>query len=339
MDEKEIRDFLLDNQDYLEGLAKIIEYEEENDKDNHFTDKAGSRSEWEYSDVGMHPSRINKLVTEGIVDKIYSSQSSTKYALNDFEEAKKAYAKLPSPDESGNVVEEVDHDFPDKGDLPEKLFDEVLGYDDVKWLFKRGLTTDEITNFLMVGPPGSAKTVFLLSIRDHLEDASFVTARSTSAGFVDKMFEQKPKYMLIDELDDTPEETQEALSSYTETGILSETKHDKDREMKINTKTLASANNISDVQGHIENRFTTLHFEPYSKDEYIEVCEHVLPMKEGTDTEESRDIARAVWDLRGEGDVRQAIQVARLSEGDPERVVSVLKKYSGGKSGLDGLIG
>lgn len=333
-----IEEFILENGDYKEILSKMVMYEEENQIENRTAERKEVDSYWDYSDVSEHPSRINKLVTEGIVRKIMDTNSTTLYSLRNRQACKDA---LESVSEKVNEdgVEEVEHDFPDPEDLPEQLFDEVIGYDDVKWLLERGLTTDSITNFLMVGPPGSAKTVFLLSIRDHIGDAAFITAQSTGPGFTDKLFEDKPKFMLIDELDDMDGTHQEALSSYTETGIVSETKHEKDRELKINTKTLASANVLSDIENHIKDRFTVLKFDAYTRDEFIEVCENVLPMKEDCDEEEANEIAKAVWEMDEQGNVRKAIQIARLSRGDPHKVVSVLKKYSEAENDLASMFG
>jgi hypothetical protein len=43
-------------------------------------------------------------------------------------------------------------------------FGSIEGYDDIKYLLKRALSTDENYNLLFCGPPASAKTLFLLGI-------------------------------------------------------------------------------------------------------------------------------------------------------------------------------
>jgi hypothetical protein len=43
-------------------------------------------------------------------------------------------------------------------------FGNIVGYDDVKYLVRRVLDSDENYNLLFCGPPASAKTLFLVGI-------------------------------------------------------------------------------------------------------------------------------------------------------------------------------
>lgn len=331
------KEWLKDNQSYINILKAIIKYEENNQEpDHHYVEDTDYDSYWKSRDIGAHPNKIYQLEVNGFVDRVYDSSNKTVYTLEDRSEIKDIISEVEEDmasegdkKYSGEVVEAM-HSFPSQDDLPDGLFDEIIGYDDAKWLIKRGLTTDKITNFLLIGDSGTAKTVFLMSIMEYLDDAVFVSAsESTSAGVIDKMFTEKPRYMLIDEFDDMENSHQSAFASYTETGIVDETKFGKDRKMETNTKTFAAANDRDKIKDNIFDRFNVIEFERYTYDEFIEVCEHLLPMKEGKTPEESKKIAEAVWDYKGEGDVRAAIQVARLSRDDPEKVVGVLDEYSG----------
>lgn len=326
-----MKEYLKEHPDYIDIVEALIEYEEDNPcPDNVYIEDKDYDCCWESSDVTIHPSKLYQLETAGILDRVFDTNSTTSYALSDRQEIRNIVGSLPRVEGDGTIT--ISHNFPDEEELPDDLFDEVLGYEDVKWLLRRGITTDKITNFLLIGPPGSAKTVFLMCI-NKLEDAEFIPAYDASGpGFNEVMFSEQPKYVMFDELDDMASKHQKNLSSYTETGVVKEMKARKTREMKINTKTLASANHKSGILDHIVDRFTVLEFDEYTRDEYIEVCEHVLPMKEGTPEDEARTIAELLWEREGEGDVRQAIQVARLSRGDPQKVIGVLDDYSG--SGL-----
>lgn len=331
------KEYLAENPDYIDILERAIEFEEENKfPDSVVLEDTPYDSYWEYGDVNAHPNRVYQLEVNGFVERVMDTNRYKKFALSDREEIKSLIDEINDDYEDG--MRTVMHDFPDEEELPDDLFEEVIGYDDVKWLLRRGMSTDKITNFLFLGPPGSAKTVFLMCI-EKLGEAEFISApEATGPGFIDVLFENEPKYMLLDELEDMPNSHQKSLSQYTETGIVKETKYGKDRAMKTNTKTLATANDGSQILDHIEDRFTTLEFEPYDFEEFVEVCEHVLPMKEDKSKTESRMIAEAVWDYTSEGDVRQAIQIARLSRGDPEKVIEVLDNYSSSKeSGLSSL--
>lgn len=324
---KKAKNWLIDHPDYIPILRDLIEYEEANPGENEpwIKDKEFDTC-WRNTEVGYHPSKLYQLEANGILKRVMDTNRTTAYAVKNRDEIKELLKGL-NP-ESDDNIKEVMHEFPDEEKELDGVFDKVIGYEDVKWLFKRAMTTDGITNILLVGPPGSAKTVFLMCIEE-LGDAQFISGKPTSGpGVLDVMFEETPKYMLIDEMDDMEGEAQQVLSQYTETGIVDETKIGKTRKMKTNTKTFGSANTTDSIINQIEDRFLDLHFDPYTKEEFIEVCNHILVNSEGKNEDVATAIAEGVWDIEGSGDVRKAIQVARITRGDPEKVIGVLKNYS-----------
>lgn len=325
----EIKEYLRENPDYIDVLEDVIEYEEDNKREDHpFVEDKEYDSFWSYSDVGIDPNTLYQLEVNGISERVFDSNSNTSYSLIDRDACKDALDEVNEVFEDG--FEKAMHDFPDEEELEDiGVFDDVVGYEDVKFLFRRAMSGDDIVNIVMFGPPGSAKTVFLMCI-NKLQNSAFTSGKTTSGpGFIDLMFDEKPRYMAIDELDNMSKEDQKALSDYTSEGILVETKgNNKKRKLKTNTKTFASANRPDDVLEEIENRFVDLHFDPYTHDEFVEVCEHILPRNEDKTEEESRQIAEAIWDLEGRGNVRKAVQAARLSRGDPKKVLGILDDYS-----------
>lgn len=327
MIQSEVEKFISEKPKYMDIIKKIIKYEEENKKPDHsYINDEDYDTCWEYDDVRVKPQVLHQLNMAGIVDKVFDTQSTTAYSLSDREKIIDIIDHH-SVDEDGNMTEF--HNYPDEDELPDNLFDDVVGYDDIKWLLRRGLTTQKITNFLLVGPTGSAKTVFLMCIEDKLSNAEFVSGKPTSgAGVLDVMFTRTPKYMLIDEMDDMEPDVQKVLSQYTETGIVDETKIGKDRKLETNTKTIASANSVEPIIEQVEDRFLDLHFDPYTRDEYVEICGHILPRREDTPQDEAEQIAKLLWESEGEGDVRKAIHVARVSRGDPKKVIEILDDYS-----------
>ena len=73
--------------------------------------------------------------------------------------------------------------------------------------------------------------MFLQSLMTKLSNNSYFVdgGNTTKAGMVDYLFENRPKYLLIDEIDKMPAKDQTFLSNLMETGILTETKHKKTR--------------------------------------------------------------------------------------------------------------
>src|SRR5436309_8063894 len=81
-------------------------------------------------------------------------------------------------------------------------FDEIIGHDQIKKLFQMATTSNEPTHILLTGPPASAKTMFLLSLRQHLKSTYFFDgSNTTKAGIIDYLLENKLRYLLIDEID------------------------------------------------------------------------------------------------------------------------------------------
>jgi Holliday junction DNA helicase RuvB len=105
----------------------------------------------------------------------------------------------------------------------DKLFADVFGCEDIKRLFRMALDSKDVSSILLTGPPASAKTLFLQCLMK-LKDSHFIDCSSASkSGIVDYVFENKPKYLLLDELDKLSRKDQTFLLNLIETGIVSET--------------------------------------------------------------------------------------------------------------------
>jgi hypothetical protein len=73
----------------------------------------------------------------------------------------------------------------------ESLFDDIIGYDHLKRLFRMALDSNSAIHVLLVGPPASAKTMFLTSLIQ-LKNSYFADgANSTKAGMIHYLFANK----------------------------------------------------------------------------------------------------------------------------------------------------
>src|SRR5215471_14222591 len=107
------------------------------------------------------------------------------------------------------------------------LFDDIVGYDHIKRLFRMVLESGSRAHILLVGPPASAKTMFLTSLLKFLKNAYFVDgANATKAGVIQYLFENRPDYLLIDEIDKSAPKHQTFLLNLM---VVSETKFGKTR--------------------------------------------------------------------------------------------------------------
>jgi Holliday junction DNA helicase RuvB len=72
--------------------------------------------------------------------------------------------------------------------------------------------------------------MFLTSLLRSLKNAYFIDGgNTTKAGVIDYLFENRPRYLLMDEIDKLAPKHQTFLLNLMETGIISETKIQKNK--------------------------------------------------------------------------------------------------------------
>jgi hypothetical protein len=81
----------------------------------------------------------------------------------------------------------------------ESEFENIQGYNDIKDIVKRALDAEDNYNLLFIGPPASAKTLFLLGIMEYKKGAYFDGSNTTNR-ILDVLEEKRPKivYLLWD---------------------------------------------------------------------------------------------------------------------------------------------
>jgi Holliday junction DNA helicase RuvB len=211
---------------------------------------------------------------------------------------------------------------------PEPLFASIIGYDDVKRLFSLSLSSDRPVHVLLVGPPASAKTLFMLECMK-LERSYFTLgSHSTKSGMVDYLFEKRPRYLIVDEIEHMPMKDQTALLSLMETGIVAETKFQKTRNTQLKAWVFATSNGTDRMLTPLLSRFVVLHFKPYSFGSFAEVCTHIL-VREGVSADVAGAVADAVWNRLKSKDVRDCIKLGRLAKSreDVEWIAQTLRTY------------
>jgi hypothetical protein len=72
-------------------------------------------------------------------------------------------------------------------------FENILGYDDIKDIVKRELDAEDNYNLLFIGPPASAKTLFLLGIIEYKKGVYFDGSNTTSR-ILDVLEGKRPRY-------------------------------------------------------------------------------------------------------------------------------------------------
>jgi Holliday junction DNA helicase RuvB len=94
----------------------------------------------------------------------------------------------------------------------------IEGYQDLRDIIGRALETDENYNLLLVGPPASSKTLFLMGILDIRKDRVYFDGSNTTNRILDVLEEKRPKIILLDELDKMGKFWQNQLLNFMEYG-------------------------------------------------------------------------------------------------------------------------
>lgn len=209
--------------------------------------------------------------------------------------------------------------------VPEDLFAPIVGHDNVKQILRWAIDAKGRVGVLLQGPPASAKTLFLMELA-RLPDSYYCLAQTMSGpGLALALRLYEPRHLVIDEIDRLDPRDVGVLNSLLATGLVVETKVGKGPPIHLNTKTFAAGIHIEELPADLLSRFLKLRFPPYTPEQFAAVCLHILP-KEGCDGETAALIASEVWGMRGErADIREAVQIARLAQGDRGRVEELLR--------------
>lgn len=211
----------------------------------------------------------------------------------------------------------------------ENLFANIVGYDDIKRIFNYAFNSSLPVHILLVGPPGSAKTLFLMECMKLSRSYFTLGSHSTKAGMLDYLFNNRPKNLIIDEIEYMAIKDQAALLSLMETGILSETKYEKTRKSIMRTWVFASCNDEKKLLTPLLSRFFVLYFKKYDYSTFEKIANHILATECNTDFEISTLIAQLVWNKLKSRDIRDCIKIGRIcnNKDDVYMIVETLKRY------------
>lgn len=202
-------------------------------------------------------------------------------------------------------------------------FDSISGYEDVKEIIGRVLDCDYSFNVLLCGEPASSKTQFLMEIMKTEKDCVYFDATNTTNRILQVLEEERPKIVLLDELDKMSRVFSEKLLNFLESGRVKvdQKNYQCDFELK-GVKVFATANEIGRISKPLQSRFRKLFLPRYTEEQFLDVSEKVLPK---TSQSIARYIGAQVWKM--EGDIRDVISTGKLvQKGDgPEQIADIIR--------------
>jgi Holliday junction DNA helicase RuvB len=210
------------------------------------------------------------------------------------------------------------------------LFDEIVGFGDVKDLFKMAIQAERPVHLLLCGPPSSGKSLFMSAL-NRLERSYYtVGSSSTKSGIFDYLFEYRPRYFIIDELEKMNKKDQGSLLNLMESGILTELKHTQQRTTQLKTWVFASCNSTDKLLPPLLTRFRDIHFRPYTEEEFVGIVVNILDREEGVDRDIALLIADGVFNRLESSNIRECVRIARLARNDSaqvNRIIDTFAKY------------
>ena len=214
----------------------------------------------------------------------------------------------------------------------QKLFDNIVGYDDLKKLLTKYLVVKDSWNVLLSGPPASSKTVFLMSIQKEISNVFFIDAANASGpGLVDYLFDNPDTQVIcIDEIDKLKKSDQNALLNLLESGILSSTKVRKTRSIRMEgVKVFATSNDLDRLISPLKSRFLEFVLPEYTWENFLEITQKLLHNRYGLEEITSAKIALVVWSSIQTRDIRDVLAIGKLTKSteDVEFIAKTLEKY------------
>jgi len=275
-----------------------------------------------WSDAYADPRTLNSLVTRRILKVVFKSNKYCAYRAFDLQALEKALADYEGSFTQEAVAEEQ---------IPTDLFSVVIGHEDKKDIIHRSLKAERPVSLLLWGTVASAKTLILEELSRLPQSRLILGSALTRAGLFDVLFNERPKYLIIDELEKIDSiENLSALLSLMERGLVTETKYRRHRTIRLKTWVFASANEIQHLPRELLSRFLLLRFRDYTPEEFYEVTVNVLSQRENIGETLAVYIAQQVLNELNSRDVRDAIKVGRLlkekTKDEVNRIILILSR-------------
>ena len=319
---------LVRSETYGPILARLLNYEDE------VVAKGGWHADgtvdgrpwgWEWYEVNVAPGYLTRLAHLGVVSILLKSNHHTTYRLTDPELVRKALHDEIAQRSAAEAP-------PEAVEIPQDLFAPIVGYEDVKDLFRVALAAAKPVHLLLEGPPASAKTLFLMEIGRLPRAVISLGGTASKAGLTDLLLTYRPRCLLLDEVE-TIDNARDyaALLHLMENQEVIETKFRRHARMPLTTWVFAAGNDVSKLPAALLSRFGgpkgVIRFKEYTSAEFLDVTSAVLAVREDVPADFARKIATATIDL-GSKDVRLAVRLGRMAKDEATlaRVVETMRR-------------
>lgn len=297
-------------------LYDIVSWEKNNPPDTKYLG-------FEWHDVHGDPRTLNSFVIKKVLSIVLKTNKCTMYRSISRQSIEKALKDYQGLIQEPKAIDER---------IPPDIFNVIIGHEDKKDILLRSLISEKPLHCLLWGSVASAKTLILEELT-RLPRSHFILGSSlTKVGLYEVLFNERPKYLIIDELDKIDSPTNlSALLSLMERGLISETKYRRHRQLRLKTWVFASANRVGKIPIELLSRFIRLKFRDYTEEEFVEIVVNILRDREKIREPLALHIAQNVLKELKSRDVRDAVKVARLltkgkTREEANRIITILSK-------------
>lgn len=264
-----------------------------------------------------------KLADSVDVDAIFA-----KYETGEDESTEPARAALDGPlpplpelDDDTELGDSLGAARPSDRHFPPGLLDVVVGLDYEKRMVRQVVDSDNYRlHILMVGPPGSAKSLILDLLRNGIPDESriIVGAQATEVGMKKMLLAaDHPRLLLFEELDKAPLQVENALLTAMDGKVTNAigTPDGQREDLELQVHVIAAANSTARMSGPLLDRFNIVHLPDYTEAERHQVMVGVLVKRLNLDSAAAKEIADLV---APKGTIRDAERAGGIWKSDPE---------------------
>ena len=296
-------------------LETIIEWEKAHPPKNEYDG-------FNWYDAFADARTLNSYVTRRILRIVMKTNKYCAYRAINVPALEKALADYEGTFAQATITEEQ---------MPVDLFEIIIGHEDKKTIMLRSIQAEKPVHCLLWGSPSSAKSLLLEELA-RLPQSRFILGSALSrAGLFDTLFNERPRYLVIDELEKIQStEDLAALLSLMERGIVTESKYRRHRTIRLKTWVFGSCNDIVRLPRELLSRFLLLRFRDYTPEEFYEVTVNVLSQREGISENLAVYVAEKVLNDLNSRDVRDCVKICRLlkerTKAEVDKIIQILSR-------------
>jgi len=232
------------------------------------------------------------------------------------------------------LIRKIENSKKERYEKNKELFENIIGYDDIKQIFKNALDSDHGLNLLLNGVAGNGKSLFLKEILRKYKDSYYIDCTTLSIAGLQGIIKRNLnlKILLLDEISRLKFNVQDELLNLLQDGELINTKDKNTFRIQLkNLKVFATCNDINRLIEPLLDRFrgNIYNLPDYTYDQLLEISLIKLKSIGISDEQLIKNIVNAVYHDLKSVQLREIINIAKIikNKDDLDLLISTRLKY------------